>query len=79
MESMGPKHTCHAIGCREAVPPKLLMCKRHWEMVPQKIRTAIVVNFNPDQCRGRARPSLVWLKYAREAINYVQNLERAEG
>lgn len=34
-------HTCHAIGCETAVPPKLFMCRDHWAMVPKKLQTKV--------------------------------------
>lgn len=51
------------------------MCPRHWAMVPQLIRTRVVVNFNSEQCKKKIRPTVEWLKAAREAINYVKELE----
>ena len=63
-------HTCHAIRCKAVVKPQLLMCRDHWFMVPVEIRKRVVSLFMPRQCRG-GRPSIAWLKSAREAINSV--------
>lgn len=34
-------HRCHAKGCTVAVPPRMLMCRRHWFMVPADLRAAV--------------------------------------
>jgi hypothetical protein len=33
--------TCHALGCLAAIPDSMLMCRRHWYMVPKPLRDAI--------------------------------------
>jgi len=34
-------HTCHAAGCPREVEPKLLMCLRHWRMVPRHLQREV--------------------------------------
>ena len=34
-------HPCFATGCHIHVPTTLLMCRRHWYMVPKPLRDAI--------------------------------------
>lgn len=34
-------HTCHAVGCKVAVPERLLMCVRHWRMVPLPLQRLV--------------------------------------
>ncbi len=34
-------HKCHAIDCDSHTPPKLFMCRRHWNMVPRAMQTQI--------------------------------------
>ena len=42
-------HVCHATGCNVAVPPKMLMCRKHWYMVPRPLRDAIARMYVPGQ------------------------------
>lgn len=44
------KHTCHAAGCSERVPPEMLMCKKHWFMVSQEIRNRVWSHYRNGQC-----------------------------
>lgn len=68
---MSPRpHTCHARCCTEEVPPKLLMCRHHWFMVPRSLRTKVNAGYRPGQCDAR-NPSREWLKAAKEAIRAV--------
>jgi len=32
---------CAALGCSAKIGPKLLMCRRHWMMLPIKLRSAV--------------------------------------
>jgi hypothetical protein len=67
-------HTCHAIGCAVGVRPELLMCGRHWAMVPSEIRRAVWSFYRAGQCVDK-RPSPAWLVAARSAIAKVAVLE----
>lgn len=42
-------HLCHALGCQVAVPPKLLMCRRHWFMVPRELQRGVWAEYRPGQ------------------------------
>ncbi len=68
-------HTCHAKGCRTHVRPALLMCRRHWAMVPPALRTAIWATYRPGQERDK-QPSREYLAAARDAINAVAEREQ---
>lgn len=68
------KHTCHAYKCDKHVHPSHLMCVRHWNMVPADIRRRVLTHFEPNQCETK-RPSMEWLKAAREAVNFVTKAE----
>jgi hypothetical protein len=61
-------HTCHARECEKTVKPELLMCGRHWRMVPRVIQRAVWDTYRP-------RPSAAWHKAASAAIGYVAHLE----
>lgn len=34
-------HECPAAGCADEIPYEMLMCRSHWYMVPQAVRTAV--------------------------------------
>ena len=69
------EHLCHAKGCRTPVAPELLMCKRHWKMVPFVIKRAVNRYYVPGQCDLNPMPSLQWHGAATAAINAVADLE----
>ena len=67
-------HTCHATNCQTPVPPKRLMCRTHWYMVPQNLRDAIWVTYRPGQeITKDASPE--YLAAARRAIDAVTDNE----
>jgi hypothetical protein len=67
----GPmRHTCHAHRCDVSVPPKMLMCKRHWYMVPKDLRDAVWLMYRPGQEIDKS-PTMEYLETAHEAINAV--------
>jgi hypothetical protein len=68
------KHTCHAIGCSEEVPPKKLMCLRHWRMVPDELKVKVYEAYVVGQCDTK-KPSRIYLEYARRAITAVRQAE----
>lgn len=42
-------HFCHYPGCTKAVPPKLWGCKKHWFMLPQRLRNLIWLTYRAGQ------------------------------
>jgi hypothetical protein len=68
-------HLCHAQGCQVEVPPKLLMCKRHWRMVPKPLQEAVWATYRPGQERSKD-PTREYLQNAAEAIRAVAEKER---
>jgi len=79
---MKNKHTCHAIDCSVETKPQLLMCTKHWSMVPKDIQNDIYSNYKSGQCdilklgsQKKVRPSIEWLKAARKAITHVRHAE----
>lgn len=74
---MTNKHTCHAKGCPKNIPPKLLMCLRHWRMVPRELQRAVWATYRPGQEVDK-RPSEDYLKAARAAIDAVAAKETAQ-
>lgn len=69
-------HTCHIPTCALEVPPKMLMCRRHWFMVPKGLRAAVWAHYQHGQERGGVSPSEAWLDAANAAIAHVVKRER---
>lgn len=67
-------HHCHAVGCDKQVPPKMLMCPRHWRMVPKALQQAVWANYAAGQEITKT-PSAEYLKAAQAAISAVQKAE----
>jgi hypothetical protein len=68
------EHFCHAKDCKIVVPPKRLMCKRHWFMVPPDLRTEVWREYRPGQ-EADKEPTAAYLEAARKAIVAVQATE----
>lgn len=68
------KHCCHAKGCKIEVKPELLMCPKHWFMVPADIRNEVWKHYRAGQCDDK-NPSAAWHKAADAAIAYVAKKE----
>lgn len=71
------KHTCHAERCTKEVPRTMLMCRKHWFMVPPSMRIEVVKHYQRGQCDGKVRVSKEWVKAARAAIDEVARQEAA--
>lgn len=68
-------HVCHAEACNTRVVPELLMCRRHWLMVPVPTRRAIIQAYAPGQCYDHSLITKEWAALAREAIDAVARKE----
>jgi hypothetical protein len=64
-------HTCHAIGCKANCHPEKLMCKKHWDMVPEHKQQRVYDEYRPGQCKLDPMPSPQWHDAADVAIYYV--------
>jgi hypothetical protein len=69
-----PVHRCHAVDCDEKVRPRLLMCRKHWYMVPKAIRDEVLRLYVPGQ-EVRKDPTEDYLNVAQRAINVVAGKE----
>lgn len=69
-------HRCHAKGCATKVKPEMLMCFKHWKMVPKKTQLKIWKHYRVGQCDDK-RPSSEWLEAADEAIKIVYDKENS--
>lgn len=68
------EHHCHARGCEAECPPKHLMCRRHWRMVPKELQDAVWAAYRPGQEIDK-KPSDAWMFAAQAAILRVFQLE----
>lgn len=70
-------HVCHALRCSMPVEPRLMMCKRHWEMVPKTLQQAVWEHYRQGQERDK-QPSIQYLLAQRAALRYVATAEQLE-
>lgn len=63
-------HTCHAIRCETGCRPTMLMCRRHWVMVPANLQRRVYATYRRGQCDDR-RPGPAWHEAADAAIGAV--------
>ena len=70
-----PAHHCHARGCAASIPPQMLMCRRHWVMVPREVQRQVWATYRPGQEVDK-RPSDAWNEAAAAAIQAVALAER---
>ena len=68
------EHHCHARGCMVATRPEMLMCRRHWFMVPKPLRDRVWATYRPGQCDDK-QPSAAWFAVANAAIAAVASKE----
>jgi hypothetical protein len=69
-------HHCHARGCRVPTEPEMLMCLRHWRMVPRDLQRRVWATYRHGQCDDK-RPSQAWHEAADAAIAAVAAKEPA--
>lgn len=69
------RHTCHAINCAVEVKPEMLMCLRHWRMVPKRVQERVWATYRAGQCDDM-NPSRNWHIAADAAIHCVQTREK---
>jgi hypothetical protein len=68
-------HACHARGCTTEVDPAMLMCKRHWSIVPKPLKNAVWGTYVAGQ-ELRKDPTAEYLRAAQAAIDAVAEVER---
>lgn len=71
------EHTCHATGCKRAVPPRMFMCRPHWHWLPKPYQSAIWAAYVPGQEITKT-PSGAYLAAARAAIGWIERAEAAK-
>lgn len=67
-------HHCHATDCQASVPPEMLMCRRHWFMVPRPLRNRVWSTYRPGQCDDM-NPSADYCRAAKAAVVAVAEQE----
>jgi hypothetical protein len=75
MADVMARHTCHAVDCDRPCPPRMLMDREHWAMVPADRQRAVLDAYRPGQEWLNPRPSTEWLTAAWLAINAVAAAE----
>ena len=63
-------HHCHAVDCSMSVPPRLVMCLRHWRLVPSDVQRSIWAAYRKGQERDK-QPSQDYLYHQRRAVMHV--------
>lgn len=69
------EHHCHARGCPTVTKPEMLMCRKHWYMVPAKLQKEVWKHYRVGQCDDM-NPSKEWHVAADAAIAFVAEKER---
>jgi len=69
------KHLCHALKCATPVPPRLLMCNRHWHLLPKPARD-LIWHYYEDGQEHRKDPSAAYLLAQSCAVTIVALRER---
>ena len=67
-------HKCHAKGCNIDVDPRLLMCLRHWRLLPAPLKRAVWRHYREGQERTKD-PSAAYMEAQRAAIDAVARIE----
>ena len=68
------QHLCHARGCQTPVPPRLLMCFRHWRKVPVNLKRRVWAHYRSGQEVDK-QPTQGYLDAANAAIEAVARAE----
>jgi len=73
--ALTPPHRCHAIGCEVQIPPRLLMCLKHWCLVPRPLQQAVWQHYRAGQERDKA-PTSAYVAAALAAVRAVAAREK---
>lgn len=64
-------HECHWPTCKKQVPPAMWGCRRHWFMLPARIRNAIWRAYRPGQ-EESLDPSPAYIAAAEAAQDWIR-------
>ena len=73
MVTRSPKKPCSAACCPEMIPRRLLMCRRHWFMVPQELQDRVVGSLQEWEAGGSVRPYVLAVAEAQLAVARKEN------
>jgi hypothetical protein len=69
-------HSCAAKGCNKQVPLKMLMCKKHWFMVPKPMRDTIWAEYSPGQENDMSGlGNEAYMQAVKAAVDYLADQE----
>jgi hypothetical protein len=68
-------HGCQAVGCRDVTRIDLLMCSRHWNLVPLYLQSEVQRTYRRGQARDGHSPSRAWHLAAAKARRCVASWE----
>lgn len=70
-------HHCHAMWCKTSCAPRLLMCPKHWLMVPKELQDEV---YRTVKLRGKSidQTWAAWWRAQANAINHVAKIEKPE-
>jgi RecQ family ATP-dependent DNA helicase len=68
--TMDEVRTCHAKGCNVPIPPKSVMCGRHWDMVPWGLKCGVSREYRPGSDQSQA-----YLEGIRVAVEFIAKAE----
>ena len=70
-------HYCHALSCKVPVPPRMLMCLRHWKKVPRDVQSDVWKYYRPGQEQDK-QPTVDYVSAALSAIFAVADKEKVD-
>jgi hypothetical protein len=71
-------HHCHANDCPTPTNPKLLMCPKHWRLVPRPMQDRVWATFRA-RCSAPGADPGSWADYYEAAANAVEYVAQIEG
>jgi hypothetical protein len=66
-------HKCHADGCTTIVPTQMLMCRRHWRIVPPQTQRSVYEGWAVQ--RQTSEPVAEYVQARTAAIKAVKRKE----
>lgn len=71
-------HHCHANDCPTPTPQSLLMCAKHWRLVPREMQSRVYQTFRMRSSSPGTSPDS-WADYYEAAADAVEHVARLEG
>jgi len=68
MSAFSPTKPCFAEGCEARIPRRLLMCAKHWKLVPQRLQIEVYETLDAWQHLGSPAPYQAAIEAARVAV-----------